>query len=381
MQQLADTLQALFTKLLEIFDLLDFSFLISGGVALIGVLYGLGVFGVPLDFSHPDSMDVALGTLAAYVGGLVCFGAGRALRTRVAGPWGHRSGGPSMADAIRANATVHGLSEIPSLRRYFVAHDEELPSKDLGRANDADMRAYGLYPRLWSSVRQAPEAAESFKLLRSFWVRAAIYDGLSIALLIWTFVLIAGRLMADPTPTMGRLLGSCAVILAVGLGSTWICLREAARTHQAQVTDLIATVAWVREIRVEARIPDGSAQLAGASRLALASAADDLAASFAHQLATQSVGDLEGASRAPAFEALYSVAYDRLRRAALDEIKGAAEASSGALAQASGPAFDAILCAARGAVRTRLEAELVAIEGGEAVRSALEAAKEEPRKS
>jgi len=90
--------------------------------------------------------------------------------------------------------------------------------------------------RLWAEVRQAPELAASFSLLRRYWVMAATNDGLVIALLAWSVVMrmcIFGAGGAQPIdPTLGLI---AILVLLVSIIGFW---REASSYVEYQMEEL-----------------------------------------------------------------------------------------------------------------------------------------------
>jgi hypothetical protein len=226
---IAELIKVIVAKISALFDVFDVSFFVSGGACMLAFAYLRTIYGEALPF--PDgALAVAAAIVGSYITGLLCFASGRWLRRRIFGrPW------QGDLDArLRDALSAHGLDKDASLARYF----------------DRPAKGRHLYPRLWAEVRQADDLKVSFDLLRSYWVRAAVYDGLLCVLVIWG--LAVGISMFEPRGLEGaREVG--AVILGCVVFGLVACSREAARSDEYQIDEIAATLAYAREKRAEAR--------------------------------------------------------------------------------------------------------------------------------
>lgn len=159
---LAHAASKLSDKLVELLEVFDLSFVISGAVGMGAILVAVGVeMSTLLDASAPVFIG---GVVAAYFLGLSCFAMGRRIRGRLPG---------AVVPAQQLAAAADGLAEVDALGDLFV--DGRL----LAGAQNL------LYDRLWVHVRTLPELSASFALLKRYWILAATFDGLAIAVLLW----------------------------------------------------------------------------------------------------------------------------------------------------------------------------------------------------
>lgn len=274
-------------SLIEIFDL---SFFVSGGLCVALVSYGnaeLGL-GLPYDWLQPQLGTIVALTLWAYTCGLVCVVAGRSTRK-----WANKMRWTLEAQPAplslwtrvririlrRAGASRSRPEQIAMFKRAFEANALGIryPANGLAPFTRLDPEAADgrVHALLWGLHQQEPCLRPSFDSLRSFWVRAAVYDGLSTALVLWAtgvYCIWAGRYPTDdpagaaasgwvrasaplralidpPALESGRVWMYDHPYLAwwMILGMVWsaaLCWREANRTEKALREDLIASTAW-----------------------------------------------------------------------------------------------------------------------------------------
>jgi hypothetical protein len=195
-------------KIVELLDVFDLSFFVSGAVA---VGAGAMLFGLsPMDLGAVGVATGLLLVVLAYFAGLVCFAVGRWFR--------YKSLGPTFAGLSQR---AQGLSAVPELADLY-AHDE------LRAGSERE-----LYDRLWVLVRTVPELAESFALVKRYWILTAAFDGLMVAILLWNVPIFA-VLVDDQV-----LQAACCVGTLVLSG---FCLRQASEYRGYQAGELIATV-------------------------------------------------------------------------------------------------------------------------------------------
>ncbi len=187
----------LFEKIGTIFDVFDFSFLLSGSVALTAALCTYSLAGGQLPGSMNEGVPttwVLAGLGSAYVLGFVVFALGRPMRDRFLPPKegfgltlprgskndsdGKQVRTPELltvnaigTDDLRKWASVHGLDKVEQYRKYFELDDPGQFDK--------------FYDRLWADVRQRKELADSFVLVKRYWTFAAAFDGLLLATQFW----------------------------------------------------------------------------------------------------------------------------------------------------------------------------------------------------
>ena len=253
LESLAEAIKALFSKVGDFFDVFDLSFFISGGVALLALLFLSDALGLSWPADAGGAAEAAAETaagavgadaasseattisttvvlvLSTYVMGLVTFAVGRSIRRLLPLHW------------------VERMLKIPSgqseehLATLLRAQDF---GAELDRIHASQATALAtIYPRLWAKLRQTAELGPSFALIRSYWVRSAIYDGLVAAAGLWLVALWSipdDRVMElwtrDPRGLISWMIGFAAVF----------CMSEARRCDRYQREELIATLGWAR---------------------------------------------------------------------------------------------------------------------------------------
>ncbi len=232
MREFGEALRLLFTKLSDFLDVFDLSFLISGGMTVIALIYVGWVTKFPFPALAGDKVFfIGFGALlVAYVSGLVCFTTGRFLRRfaqkATGGPWYGR--GTKLDDVVRA----HGLHGNPRFASYF------------GGDGGAPASPY-LYVRLWAELRHDAARTPSMTLLTRYWKLAATYDGLAANALIWAVILVTVPFLPGyvestqhipPLPISWTL----AAMATIAFGA---CIFESQRYERYQLEELAATIA------------------------------------------------------------------------------------------------------------------------------------------
>lgn len=225
LSSIAELIKVLVSKISAIFDVFDASFFVSGGACMLAFAYLRYIYGDALPYPE-GALGVAAAILGSYIFGLLCFATGRWLRRRALGRFWKVDFEARLGQALRA----HGLDVDSSLAGYF---KRQAKGKDI-------------YPRLWAELRQEDSLKASFDLLRSYWVRAAIYDGMICVVVIWG--LAVGLSLTEAkglrgTPEVGGVILGC---LLIGLAA---CSREASRSDEYQIDEIVATLAYARDRR------------------------------------------------------------------------------------------------------------------------------------
>jgi hypothetical protein len=230
MKELGDALRSIFEKIGEFFDLFDLSFLVSGSTTLAALVFLAHRLGIAVPSSLTAWPEIVAAILLCYVLGLVCFAVGRWARKGL-----ERKEGPNSFDKYFGQAlNAHGLVD----KEPFKAYLERAPHRGSWR----------LYVRMWAELRTSSSAAASMSLLKRYWVMAATYDGMSVALSVWGLVLLACA-AGWGIPDTGRLsLGVALIAVGAMLASAFACAREAGRYVQYQVEEVVASIAveWHR---------------------------------------------------------------------------------------------------------------------------------------
>ncbi|MCH9682900.1 MAG: hypothetical protein K0V04_15795 [Deltaproteobacteria bacterium] len=207
-------------KVVEILDIFDLSFFISGAVAVGAILVGVdGGDSHPITGDENGTLLFGL-VLGSYVLGLAAFSIGRFVRS----PLTKLREADALAHAMRdqgLEAEDGGLSR--PIVEFFGTESIEGGDR------------WPLYTRMWVHVRSYPSLAESFALLRRYWILSASYDGIATAALVWLWPIWT------KAPQEARL-GLTALVVAISL----FCWHRAFEYKRYQITELVATVAhWI----------------------------------------------------------------------------------------------------------------------------------------
>jgi hypothetical protein len=165
--------------------------------------------------------------IGSYVSGLLCFAAGRWLRM------GERKGKDEndLDDRFRNILTAHGLTEIDVFKDY-------LERKPRG--------IWRLYIRLWAEARHSKELSPSLLHLNRYWVMAATYDGLTVALIPCIVVVESEFARLAKVSLWPAVAGGTALVVILIL-LMLACSREAGRYFEYQVEELVAAIVAQRE--------------------------------------------------------------------------------------------------------------------------------------
>ncbi len=225
MSDIFKSLQSTFDKISEFFDLFDLSFFVSGSIASSAIYLWIFLNGNTPLATIDGWLKILTVTLTFYVSGLICFAAGRWIRTEV-----RRKGYEKEFKAhFMSVLEDHGLISQEPFKEY------------LQRENLSISR---LYTRLWAEVRQSPALMPSFSLIKRYWVMAATYDGIAISLVIWIFMISFWCLGIGFPVSLDWKIG-ILVILSL-IFAFLACSREAGRYGKYQVEELVASIATQR---------------------------------------------------------------------------------------------------------------------------------------
>lgn len=260
-------------KVVEILDVFDFSFFISGAMVSAALLVffenevedqlvrhtGISIFGL---------------VVGSYVLGLVCFAIGRPSRVRVQrwwaelrarkgdhGPWRRSSQNLLLYETLLAQGLIlreGPAGEGPASFAALFGYRAPASPEQLSTADEEALSQ--LYTRMWVHVRSYDTMEESFSLLKRYWVLSASYDGMSVAVLAWLFPLLAS------TEGNAKSIVLAVIFIVLIVGALVACWHRAREYKRYQVVELVATVAhWMttsgrsvlREIEQGPVAPDG----------------------------------------------------------------------------------------------------------------------------
>lgn len=220
MKDAATALAALLERLGRFFDIFDLSFIVSGATSVGAIAFILHVVGLQLP-SLSGWLAVGAILLSSYVAGLLCFAAGRWMRLGTRWPRA-RFDFDLHFDSVLSG---HGLKDVPEIVSY------------LSRSQYRGI--WRLYVRFWAEARHAPALTDSVALLNRYWVMAATYDGMAVALLTWILATIVWAVHVQSWVAYVTA-GAAVVVLILMVAA---CLREAARYVYYQVEELVAAIA------------------------------------------------------------------------------------------------------------------------------------------
>lgn len=230
MSGLGDAASKIGEKIVDILDVFDLSFFISGAVVMAALLQLFGPIDKALD--ELEGAGIFGLVLGSYVLGLVCFAVGRPLRTRLTRNSKRRLDHQLFHDAlVRQGLGETGVSR-DCLLQYF-GHGVEVEDPAVRMA---------MYTRMWVHVRSYSELQQSFSLLNRYWVLSASYDGLAIAALVWLLP-VWQRFASVPSLAEGIWAGLWTFAIVVALAACW---HRAHEYKRYQIEELVATVAhWL----------------------------------------------------------------------------------------------------------------------------------------
>lgn len=263
MSGLGDAASKIGEKVVEILDIFDLSFFISGAVVMAALLQFFGPLTDALD--KLEGAGVFGLVLGSYVLGLVCFAVGRPVRT-----WLTPRRMKDDSALFHRSMLAQGLDQT----RPATALVEHF-GYDIATADAAKHMA--LYTRMWAHVRCYSELQQSFTLLNRYWVLSASYDGLAIAALVWLLPVWKAWYVEPGQGTLVEaVLWSVAIVVALGF-----CWHRAREYKRYQIEEIVATVAhWLslvgrRELDGTAPAPSSATLREAASAGGPSSGEDD----------------------------------------------------------------------------------------------------------
>jgi hypothetical protein len=225
MEDIVKSLSSIFDKISEFFDLFDLSFFISGAITTSAILFWMHLAGNNPLIGIGGWMSVLGIVITFYVSGLICFAAGRWIRTGILS----KSYSHKFDNRFKEVLNDHSLTYLEPFRDYL----SDQPEKKRGIKR--------LYTRLWAEIRHRQDLIPSYSLLKRYWVMAATYDGVAMSLIIWVAVFVAWCIGFGIKEKLKWGLGvpAIGVLVFASLAS----FREASRYGEYQVEELIASIA------------------------------------------------------------------------------------------------------------------------------------------
>jgi hypothetical protein len=232
MEDIVKSLSSIFDKISEFFDLFDLSFFISGAITTSAILFWMHLAGNDPLVGIGGWMNVLGIVITFYVCGLICFAAGRWIRTGILTRISRKSYSNRFETHFKEVLNDHSLTYLKPFRDYLLDQPDQVSKKS---------GAWRLYIRLWAEIRHRPDLIPSYSLLKRYWVMAATYDGVAMSLIIWVAVFVAWCVGYGIKVRLEWSLGipAIGVLLFASLAS----FREANRYGEYQVEELIASIA------------------------------------------------------------------------------------------------------------------------------------------
>ena len=237
MEEFGKALQLIFAKIADFFDIFDLSFLVSG----IASATALATFAnladiLPIQNFLESTLGIFVAALTCYTLGLVSFASGRWIRITLWPYIRYRNSDYHVEhsnELFEETLTAHGLLNIKPFKDY------------LSKSLEAKKGVRRLYVLFWAEIRQFDRTSSSLQLLKSYWVKAATYDGVAISMLLWACVAACSTFgWAMEKQLDSKILGG--IIVAILLLFFAACLREAKRYHEYQVEELVASFVSAR---------------------------------------------------------------------------------------------------------------------------------------
>jgi hypothetical protein len=225
-KQVGEGLKSILERIAGFFDIFDLSFIVAGATAFAAIAFWAWRAGFSMPAISPAWVFSAGIIIACYVSGLVCFACGRFLRMGLR----KRKADDEFTGVFERILEGHGLDGAKEFADYI---------------NRTERRGtWRLYIRLWAEVRVSKAIAPSFAVLNRYWVMAATYDGLNMALIVWAFVCVMCALgVAGAKQISIWLAVPVAVLLLISAAA---CSREANRYNTYQAEELFASIAAKR---------------------------------------------------------------------------------------------------------------------------------------
>lgn len=220
-QETAQGLRDIFERIGEFFHLFDLSFFVSGFM-LFGALSFLYLkLQLSLTFPFPNWVAVVTLIINVYVCGLLAFAGGRLLNGKLFRPRVlHRT----LSQAIE----LHDLNS-GAIKTYL--------------GDGSIRRVWRLYIRMWSEVAHRYPTSIAYRLLSRYWVMAATYDGVGVALFVWAIVMFSLQFAIVPIPLSPWFANIAAALL---FGGGILALQRGAAYYEYQVEEVVAQLATMK---------------------------------------------------------------------------------------------------------------------------------------
>ena len=205
-----------FQRLIDIisnaFSILDFSYIISGGMTFLLILFDLYIHDISFMMENL-TITIVCGIFLSYVCGLFAWLIGRCLRRKTY----RQFYGETIEESFQNiyNATKGSLSSVTSLPM------QENPCLS--------------YEYMWICLEEKKEAASRVNYIHRFWVMQAVFEGLISVL----FIAIGILWHMKPTNASCGLFVGMVLLSVLFLGLVILCYNEAKRCAETQIREVI----------------------------------------------------------------------------------------------------------------------------------------------
>lgn len=206
-----------FQKLIDIisnaFSILDFSYIVSGGLAFLLILFGLYMHDISFMMEN-ITITIVCGIFLSYVCGLFAWLIGRFLRRATYKIFYKETMEKSFENIY--NKTIRSLSLSPSY---------------LGLPNDINLS----YEYMWICLEENKDAVSRVNYIHRFWVMQAVFEGLITVLLM--AIVIIWHLLPAVAGNVFIIGGGILTFLFIFLVK--FCCNEAKRCAETQIREVI----------------------------------------------------------------------------------------------------------------------------------------------
>lgn len=229
MSEVVKTLEPIFQKIADFFNLFDLSFIISGVITSSAIAFFLHSTGqINFNDIHIHGFLFFAAIAVIYAVGLVSWVIGRYFRT-VFPRYIH----------VHHKFVEHKATNDLLYKRYV--------SDDIKDVSLLEKKMKTLYGYLWVLVRENLADKESYSLLKRYWVQTATFDGLVTSFCLWGLVFfsilfispIHNLTLSEQGHSINKLIGCIGLGLAII--SMLVVLSEAIRYKKYQMGELVDT--------------------------------------------------------------------------------------------------------------------------------------------
>lgn len=213
MNELMNSFQKLIDTLSNAFCILDFSYIVSGGLTFLLILFDLYKHNVSF-MMESLSITIVCGVFLSYVCGLFVWLIGRFLRRKAYRRFYGETIEKSFQDVY--NVTRESLIRVDSSLNLPMCENSSLS-----------------YEYMWICLEQNKDAAARVNYIHRFWVMQAVFEGL-ITVLLMAIGILWHLILADAS--CGLIIGG-VILSLLFIGLARLCCNEAKRCAETQIRE------------------------------------------------------------------------------------------------------------------------------------------------